>query len=96
MWNERGRINLHSYHIPANFSTSSAGYQNTNCSVAFSNPLTLNLGITGLKVTSEPPPMADCLQDHSAVTHPSSSLTRRCLTTLVVLAIPNTVKEVKL
>ncbi|KAG8308782.1 hypothetical protein J6590_101733, partial [Homalodisca vitripennis] len=37
-----------------------------------------------LKVTSEPPPtagQAGCLQgqDHSAVTHPSSSHARRCL-----------------
>ncbi|KAG8283997.1 hypothetical protein J6590_003689, partial [Homalodisca vitripennis] len=46
--------------------------------------LTLNLGTNGLKVTSEPPPMAGqlgCLQgqDRSAVTDPSSSHARRCL-----------------
>ncbi|KAG8336593.1 hypothetical protein J6590_042114 [Homalodisca vitripennis] len=46
--------------------------------------VTLNLGTNGLKVTSEPPPMAGqagCLQgqDRSAVTHPSSSHARRCL-----------------
>ncbi|KAG8302157.1 hypothetical protein J6590_036045 [Homalodisca vitripennis] len=46
--------------------------------------LTLNLETNGLKVTSEPRPMvgqADCLQgqNRSAVTHPSSSHTRRCL-----------------
>ncbi|KAG8260605.1 hypothetical protein J6590_093282 [Homalodisca vitripennis] len=46
--------------------------------------LTLNLGTNGLKVTSEPPPMAGqagCLQgqDRSAVTYPSSSHARRCL-----------------
>ncbi|KAG8315320.1 hypothetical protein J6590_073374 [Homalodisca vitripennis] len=46
--------------------------------------LTLNLGINGLKVTSEPPPMAGqvgCLQgqDRSAATHPSGSHARRCL-----------------
>ncbi|KAG8296654.1 hypothetical protein J6590_051634 [Homalodisca vitripennis] len=40
--------------------------------------LTLNLETNGFKVTSEPQPMAGqagCLQgqDHSAVTHPSSS-----------------------
>ncbi|KAG8302162.1 hypothetical protein J6590_036050 [Homalodisca vitripennis] len=44
--------------------------------------LTLNLGANGLKVTSEPPPMAGqagCLQgrDRSAVTHPSSGHARR-------------------
>ncbi|KAG8321612.1 hypothetical protein J6590_043197 [Homalodisca vitripennis] len=46
--------------------------------------LTLNLGTNGLKVTSEPPPMAGqagCLQgqDRSAVTYPSRSHARRCL-----------------
>ncbi|KAG8268949.1 hypothetical protein J6590_011560 [Homalodisca vitripennis] len=46
--------------------------------------LTLNLGTNGLMVNSEPPPIAweaGCLQgqDHSAVTHPSSSHARRCL-----------------
>ncbi|KAG8248346.1 hypothetical protein J6590_042967 [Homalodisca vitripennis] len=46
--------------------------------------LTLNLGTNGLKVTSEPPPMAGqagCLQgqDHSAVTYSSSSHAQRCL-----------------
>ncbi|KAG8259435.1 hypothetical protein J6590_014904, partial [Homalodisca vitripennis] len=40
--------------------------------------VTFNLGTNGLKVTFEPPPtagQAGCLQgqDHSAVTHPSSS-----------------------
>ncbi|KAG8262965.1 hypothetical protein J6590_042766 [Homalodisca vitripennis] len=44
----------------------------------------LNQGNRDLKVTSEPPPtagQANCLrgQDHSAVTHPSSSHARRCL-----------------
>ncbi|KAG8291705.1 hypothetical protein J6590_054437 [Homalodisca vitripennis] len=39
--------------------------------------LTLNLGTNGLKVTTEPPPMAG--QDRSAVTHPSSSHARLCL-----------------
>ncbi|KAG8300057.1 hypothetical protein J6590_085743 [Homalodisca vitripennis] len=46
--------------------------------------LTLNLGTNGLKVTSEPPPMAGQAgrlqgQDRSAVTCPSSSYARRCL-----------------
>ncbi|KAG8330301.1 hypothetical protein J6590_066439 [Homalodisca vitripennis] len=46
--------------------------------------LTLYLGTNGLKVTSEPPPMAGQAgrlqgQDRSAVTHPSSSHARRCL-----------------
>ncbi|KAG8261547.1 hypothetical protein J6590_070457 [Homalodisca vitripennis] len=46
--------------------------------------LTLNLGTNGLKVTLEPPPMAEQVgcsqgQDCSAVTHPSSSLVERCL-----------------
>ncbi|KAG8289845.1 hypothetical protein J6590_096101 [Homalodisca vitripennis] len=46
--------------------------------------LTLNLGTNGLKVTSEPPPMAGQAgrlqgQDRSAVTCPSSSHARRCL-----------------
>ncbi|KAG8334030.1 hypothetical protein J6590_098523 [Homalodisca vitripennis] len=46
--------------------------------------LTLILGTNGLKVTSEPPPMAGqagCFQgqDRSAVTYPSSSHARRCL-----------------
>ncbi|KAG8316401.1 hypothetical protein J6590_051493 [Homalodisca vitripennis] len=45
--------------------------------------LTLNLGTNGLKVTSEPPPMAGQAgrlqgQDRSAVTCPSSSHARRC------------------
>ncbi|KAG8287054.1 hypothetical protein J6590_047031 [Homalodisca vitripennis] len=49
--------------------------------------LTLNLGTNGLKVTSEPPPMAGqagCLQgqDRSAVTHPSSRQARRARTAL--------------
>ncbi|KAG8256251.1 hypothetical protein J6590_072916 [Homalodisca vitripennis] len=44
--------------------------------------LTLNLGINGLKVTFEPPPMAGQAgrlqgQDRSAVTYPSSSHARR-------------------
>ncbi|KAG8308845.1 hypothetical protein J6590_099753, partial [Homalodisca vitripennis] len=44
--------------------------------------LTLNLGTNGLKVTSEPPPMAGQAgrlqgQDRSAVTCPSSSHARR-------------------
>ncbi|KAG8302822.1 hypothetical protein J6590_025100 [Homalodisca vitripennis] len=44
----------------------------------------LNLETNGLKVTSEPLPIAGqagCLlgQDRSAVTHPSSSHARRCL-----------------
>ncbi|KAG8337354.1 hypothetical protein J6590_026319 [Homalodisca vitripennis] len=47
------------------------------------SPLLLNLRTNGLKVTSEPPPMAGqtgCLQgkDPSAFTHPSSSHARRC------------------
>ncbi|KAG8276154.1 hypothetical protein J6590_071390 [Homalodisca vitripennis] len=46
--------------------------------------LTLNLGTNGIKVTSEPPPMAGQAgrlqgQDRSAVTCPSSSHARRCL-----------------
>ncbi|KAG8270726.1 gustatory receptor [Homalodisca vitripennis] len=46
--------------------------------------LTLNLGTNGLKVTSEPPPMAGQAgrlqgQDRSAVTCPNSSHARRCL-----------------
>ncbi|KAG8270345.1 hypothetical protein J6590_087434 [Homalodisca vitripennis] len=46
--------------------------------------LTLNLGTNGLKVTSEPPPMAGQTgrlqgQDRSEVTCPSSSHARRCL-----------------
>ncbi|KAG8271359.1 hypothetical protein J6590_064671 [Homalodisca vitripennis] len=46
--------------------------------------LTLNLGTNGLKVTSEPPPMAGQAgrlqgQDRSAVTCPSSRHARRCL-----------------
>ncbi|KAG8296701.1 hypothetical protein J6590_051682 [Homalodisca vitripennis] len=46
--------------------------------------LTLNLGTNGLKVSSEPPPMAGHVgylqgQDRSAVTHPSSKHARRCL-----------------
>ncbi|KAG8283791.1 hypothetical protein J6590_011163 [Homalodisca vitripennis] len=46
--------------------------------------LTINLATNGLKVTSEPPPMAGqagCLQgqDRSAVTYPSSSHAGRCL-----------------
>ncbi|KAG8316507.1 hypothetical protein J6590_049633 [Homalodisca vitripennis] len=46
--------------------------------------ITLNLGTNGLKVTSEPPPMAGqagCLQgqNRSAVTHPSSSHARSYL-----------------
>ncbi|KAG8272636.1 hypothetical protein J6590_037931 [Homalodisca vitripennis] len=46
--------------------------------------LTLNLGTNGLKVTSEPPPMAGQAgrlqgQDRSAVTYPSSGHARRCL-----------------
>ncbi|KAG8318823.1 hypothetical protein J6590_104876, partial [Homalodisca vitripennis] len=46
--------------------------------------LTLNLGTNGLKVTSEPPPMAGQAgrlqgQDRSAVTCPSSNHARRCL-----------------
>ncbi|KAG8263702.1 hypothetical protein J6590_027635 [Homalodisca vitripennis] len=46
--------------------------------------LLLNLGINGLKMTSEPPPMAGQAgylqgKDRSAVTHPSSSHARRCL-----------------
>ncbi|KAG8265736.1 hypothetical protein J6590_088044 [Homalodisca vitripennis] len=46
--------------------------------------LTLNLGTNGLKVTSEPPPMAGQAgrlqgQDRSAVYHTSSSHARRCL-----------------
>ncbi|KAG8292873.1 hypothetical protein J6590_028624 [Homalodisca vitripennis] len=58
----------------------------TTGEVRAKNPsLKLNLGTNGLKVTSEPPPtarQADCLQgqDGSAVTHPSSSHARRCLT----------------
>ncbi|KAG8274234.1 hypothetical protein J6590_004256 [Homalodisca vitripennis] len=51
--------------------------------------LTLNLGTSGLKVTSEPPPtagQAGCLQgqDRSAATHPSSSHARRCLIDSVI------------
>ncbi|KAG8262083.1 hypothetical protein J6590_060528 [Homalodisca vitripennis] len=46
--------------------------------------LTLNLGTNGLKVTSEPPPMAGQAgrlqgQNRSAVTYPSSGHARRCL-----------------
>ncbi|KAG8326272.1 hypothetical protein J6590_046541 [Homalodisca vitripennis] len=46
--------------------------------------LTLNLETKSLKVTFEPPPMAEqagCLQgqDRSAVTHPSNSQARRIL-----------------
>ncbi|KAG8294299.1 hypothetical protein J6590_106138, partial [Homalodisca vitripennis] len=46
--------------------------------------LTLSLGTNGLKVTSEPPPMAGQAgrlqgQDRSAVTYPSSGHSRRCL-----------------
>ncbi|KAG8331493.1 hypothetical protein J6590_039839 [Homalodisca vitripennis] len=46
--------------------------------------LTLNLGTNGLKVTSEPPPMAGKAgrlqgQDRSAVNYPSSGHARRCL-----------------
>ncbi|KAG8326135.1 hypothetical protein J6590_049521 [Homalodisca vitripennis] len=46
--------------------------------------LPLNLGTNGLKVTSEPPPMAEQAgrlpgQDRSAVTCPSSGHVRRCL-----------------
>ncbi|KAG8283950.1 hypothetical protein J6590_003642 [Homalodisca vitripennis] len=46
--------------------------------------LTLKLGTNGLKVTSEPPPMAGqagCFQgqDRSAVTNPRRSHARRCL-----------------
>ncbi|KAG8315837.1 hypothetical protein J6590_063793 [Homalodisca vitripennis] len=46
--------------------------------------LTLNLGTNGLKVTSEPSPMAGQAgrlqgEDRSAVTYPSSGHARRCL-----------------
>ncbi|KAG8314358.1 hypothetical protein J6590_094411 [Homalodisca vitripennis] len=57
----------------------------TTCEVRAKKPsLTLNLEINGLKVTSEPPPMAGQAgrlqgQDRSAVTCPSSGHTRRCL-----------------
>ncbi|KAG8303729.1 hypothetical protein J6590_002736 [Homalodisca vitripennis] len=57
--------------------------------------LTLNLGTNGLKVTSEPPPMAGqagCSQgqDRSAVTYPSSSHARRCL---IRLSCDNRLKQ---
>ncbi|KAG8301034.1 hypothetical protein J6590_062098 [Homalodisca vitripennis] len=46
--------------------------------------LTLDLGTNGLKVSSEPPPMAGQAgrlqgQDRSAVNYPSSGHARRCL-----------------
>ncbi|KAG8336597.1 hypothetical protein J6590_042118 [Homalodisca vitripennis] len=45
------------------------------------NPsVTLNLGTNGLKVTSEPPPMAGLLARIGSLSgHPSSSHARRCL-----------------
>ncbi|KAG8262689.1 hypothetical protein J6590_049237 [Homalodisca vitripennis] len=59
-------------------------YCNFHLDTHLRRSLTSNLGINNLKVTSEPPPMvgqAGCLQgqDRSAVTHPSSSHSRRCL-----------------
>ncbi|KAG8277770.1 hypothetical protein J6590_034999, partial [Homalodisca vitripennis] len=55
------------------------------CEVRAKKPsLTLNLGTNGLKVTSEPPPMAGQAghlqgQDRSAVNYPSSGHARRSL-----------------
>ncbi|KAG8336542.1 hypothetical protein J6590_042059 [Homalodisca vitripennis] len=66
-------------------STHITDFQFWNCvKTSKRTSLTRNLGTNGLKVTSEPPPMAgqaSCLegQDRSAVTHPSRSHTRRCL-----------------
>ncbi|KAG8284697.1 hypothetical protein J6590_097376, partial [Homalodisca vitripennis] len=77
-WNPVQALSLHRIQVP------STNHKYGGEVRAKKYSLTCNLGTNGLKVTSEPPPMAGqagCLQgqDRSAVTHPSSSHARRCL-----------------